>query len=257
MAVTQHNDQAQHATLGRRAVLGIGIGTGIAALLTGCSSPAPRHGRVGEPIPDSPGYRPLPRSGRSHRQPLPPPSTGSLAIIGRQIWATRGPIAARAERMGHIEFITVHHDGMSPFQSQLFDDAARRLEAIRNAHVNKGWADIGYHYAVDPAGRVWAARPEALQGAHVKDRNPRNLGIMVLGNYEQQSPTQAAIRSIDTLVASKMDEFRVPVNKVYTHREWAPTACPGRHLQSHMHVARAAGGSIRLVAESLRTSATA
>lgn len=257
MAVTHPNDPAHHPTLGRRAVIGIGIGTGIAALMTGCSSPAPRHGRVGDPIPDSPSYRPLPQSGRQPRPTVPPPSTGSLAIIGRQTWASRGPIAARADRMGHIEFITVHHDGMSPFNSLLFDDAARRLEAIRTAHVNKGWADIGYHYAIDPAGRVWAARPEALQGAHVKDKNPRNLGVLLLGNYEHQRPTEAAIRSIDTLVASKMDEFRVPVNKVYTHREWAPTACPGRHLQSHMQVARASGGSIRLVAESLRTSATA
>ncbi|MBZ0173103.1 MAG: peptidoglycan recognition protein family protein, partial [Phycisphaerales bacterium] len=83
-----------------------------------------------------------------------------------------------------------------------------------------------------------------LQGAHVKDHNPNNLGVVMLGNFENQRPTDAAIHSLDTLVTMKMDEFRLPVNDVYTHREWAPTACPGRHLQSHMQVARARGGVI-------------
>jgi hypothetical protein len=175
-------------------------------------------------------------------------------VVNRATWASQGPIMSRANRMGRVEYITVHHDGMNPFTSTLFEETSRRLESIRRAHVNQEWADIGYHFAVDPAGRVWEGRPESLQGAHVKDRNPRNLGIVVLGNFEKQRPTDAALRAIDMLVASKMDQYGVPVNKVMTHREWAATACPGRHLQSHMQAARDPGGSIRVALETLRTS---
>ncbi|USN99164.1 MAG: N-acetylmuramoyl-L-alanine amidase [Phycisphaeraceae bacterium] len=249
--MTHQDDQTGRPALGRRELLGIALGTGFAAglsaLLPGCST-STRHTRIGEPIPTSPIYRPLPgRSRIPDFEPAPQPTPG-VAIIGRRTWATQGPIVSRADNMGRISYITVHHDGMSPFTSTLFDDAARRIEAIRAAHVDKLWADIGYHYAIDPAGRIWAARPESLQGAHVKDHNPHNLGIVVLGNYEQQRPTDAAIRSIDNLVAMKMDENRVPVNRVFTHREWAPTACPGRHVQSYMLIARARGGAIHAAA---------
>ncbi len=254
MSVTHRDKQEMKSSLSRRDILGLALGAG-AAWLTGCGSTQTRLSHVGDPIPGSPVYRPLPSRRRlPHRgqAPTTPPTSG-LSVIGRRTWATHGPIVSRADRMGRVRYITVHHDGMSPFTSTLFDDAARRIEAIRHAHVAKGWADIGYHYAIDPAGRIWAARPEALQGAHVKNHNPNNLGVLMLGNFEKQRPTTAAKRTLDAFLTMKMDEFRVPVNKVYTHREWAPTACPGRHLQSHMQVARARGGAIR-TASAARTT---
>ncbi len=255
MSVTHRDNEEVNTALSRRDILGLALGAG-AAMLAGCGSTRTRLSHVGEPIPGSPVYRPLPGRRRfPHTAPVAPPAPSSpgLSVIGRRTWASRGPIVSRADRMGRVRYVTVHHDGMSPFTSTLYDDAARRIEAIRHAHVAKGWADIGYHYAIDPAGRVWAARPESLQGAHVKNHNPNNLGVVMLGNFEKQRPTRAAVRALDALVTMKMDEFRVPVNKVYTHREWAPTACPGRHLQSHMQVARARGGSIRAASASRTT----
>ena len=255
MSVTHRVNQNVKPALSRRDILGLALGAG-AAWLAGCGSTQPRLSHVGEPIPGSPVYRPLPgRRSIPHSIPTPPPEThpSGLSVIGRRTWASRGPIVSRADRMGRVRYITVHHDGMAPFTSTLYDDAARRIEAIRHAHVAKGWADIGYHYAIDPAGRIWAARPEALQGAHVKNHNPNNLGVVMLGNFERQRPSKAATRTLDAFVTMKMDAYRVPVNKVFTHREWAPTACPGRHLQSHMQIARARGGSIRTASASRTT----
>lgn len=253
MSVTHRDNQEVKSTLSRRDIIGLALSAG-AVWLAGCGSTQTRLSHVGDPIPGSPVYRPLPGRRRiPHTVPPPSAPPSGLSVIGRRTWATRGPIVSRADRMGRVRYLTVHHDGMSPFTSTLYDDAARRIEAIRHAHVAKGWADIGYHYAIDPAGRIWAARPEALQGAHVKNHNPNNLGIVMLGNFEKQRPSRAATRALDAIVTTKMDEFRVPVNKVYTHREWAPTACPGRHLQSHMQVARARGGSIRTASASRAT----
>lgn len=258
MGVIESHEQTGVSPVDRRRVLGLALGAGVAALLVGCGSTGARRSRVGDPIPDSPQYKPLPRGGTQPRPTQPPvASSGRLNIISRQTWAGAGPIESRANRMGRIEYITVHHDGMAPYTSSQFEDSARRLEAIRKAHVNNTWADIGYHYAIDPAGRIWAARPESIQGAHVKDRNPGNLGIVMLGNYESQRPTDAAIRSIDALVAAKMSEYRIPMNRVLTHREWAATACPGRHLQSHMQLARGNGGSIRVALAQLGAGALA
>lgn len=247
--------------IARRSMLGLVIGAGAAAVLTGCGSTPSRHGRIGEPIPSAPDYRPLTDADRKRvpmrrpsyrvpRETLPP----RVTILSRQTWSSSGPVLSRANRMGKIRSLTIHHDGMSPFTSTLYDDTARRLEAIRASHVNKGWADIGYHYAIDPAGRVWACRPESLQGAHVKDHNPGNIGILVLGNYEHHRPTAATKATLDSLIATQMDTRHLTINRVFTHREWASTACPGRHLQDHMVAARASGGHIQRVVATIASA---
>jgi len=232
----------------RRSILTLAVGVGATAFLAACGSSSRKTGRLGDPIPTSPDYRPLSSRGIARPTVRKPhyraPAPRGLTVLNRQTWSSRGPIVSRANRMGKIRSLTVHHDGMSPFQSTLFDDTARRIEAIRNSHVSKGWADIGYHYAIDPAGRAWECRPESLQGAHVKHYNPGNLGVVILGNYEEQRPTAATLAALNTLIASKIDRHHLAINRVYTHREWAPTACPGRHVQAHMQVARASGGAI-------------
>lgn len=245
------DDQSAIPPVDRRSILAFSVGVAATVFLGACGSSPSRRGSLGDPIPSSPDYRPIARGTREQvpiRRPLYNPPRGNLpqqiTVLNRQTWATRGPVLDRANRMGKIRSVTIHHDGMTPFTSMLYDDTARRLESIRNSHVNNGWADIGYHYAIDPAGRVWECRPESVQGAHVKDYNPGNLGILVLGNYEQQRPTAATTHTLDNLIAAKLEQHRVALNSVYTHREWARTACPGRHLQAHMQTARASGGPI-------------
>ncbi|MFG0284366.1 MAG: peptidoglycan recognition family protein [Phycisphaerales bacterium JB039] len=140
--------------------------------------------------------------------------------------------------------MTVHHDGMSPFYGTGAADAADRLEAIRRSHVGRGWADIGYHFAIDPQGTVWEGRPLNLQGAHVKDNNEQNIGIVVLGNFQEQAPTPAAAAAVDRFVAQVMRVYRVPLRSVYTHQELGPTVCPGYHMQRHMELARSMRGAL-------------
>lgn len=147
--------------------------------------------------------------------------------------------------MNGVARITVHHDGMDPVQLRSPDQVADRLELIRHVHVeNNTWADIGYHFVVDPQGRVWAARPLDLQGAHVRYENENNMGILVLGNFEMQSPTPAATAALDALLIEAAAVNRVPLNNIRTHREYNPTACPGASLQQHMNIARSARGRV-------------
>lgn len=165
-------------------------------------------------------------------------------VIARSSWTRQQPIQRLANPMGRITRITVHHDGMNAFTSTSQADAARRLEQIRSAHVGQGWADIGYHFAVDPAGRIWEARPMALQGAHVKDNNENNLGILVLGNFMETRPTSAATATLDGFLAQQMSRFGVGLSRVYTHQELKPTACPGTHLQRYMLDTRSRTGRL-------------
>ncbi|MEM1165523.1 MAG: peptidoglycan recognition family protein [Planctomycetota bacterium] len=178
--------------------------------------------------------------------PLPETSnTQSIVdVLPRTRWAKGDPIPSRMSRMHPITRITVHHDGMNAFTSTSVDAAARRIDNIRRGHVGRGWGDIGYHYVIDPAGRVWSGRPLGWQGAHVKDHNVANVGICVLGNYERQHPNSAQLAAVDRTISGLMTAHSVSPSRVYTHRELRPTACPGRSLQTHMNELRRSRGAL-------------
>jgi len=169
------------------------------------------------------------------------PSTG---VIARSAWAGGNPVPSRMDANRSISRITIHHDGMQPFTDTSHKAAARRLESIRRAHLGRKpqrFGDIGYHYAIDPAGRIWSCRPLSYQGAHVKGQNPGNLGIVVLGNYDKQSVNRAQQVALAAFLSAQSRQYRVPVSRIYTHQEMSPTACPGRSLQKYMVQARRNG----------------
>lgn len=142
------------------------------------------------------------------------------------------------DRMLPVQYVTVHHDGMDPFYGTDARSTAARLEAIRRAHRNKGWGDIGYHFAVDREGRVWEGRPLAWQGAHVKNHNEGNIGVVALGNFDRQTPTPAQLQALNRIVSHLLRRYNVPLARLKTHQEWSATACPGINLQRYMITAR-------------------
>ena len=231
--------------LSRRSLLLSGLSSA-ALLAVSCTSStrATRSSALPSPVwphERTPGPDPRPASRLD-------PSAGPLrrvSVIPRSNWTSAQTRLAETNPMAGIARITVHHDGMDPVSLGSPAEVAQRLERIRQVHVdNNGWADIGYHFAIDPAGRVWAARPLDRQGAHVRDQNEHNMGILVLGNFEVQSPTPAATAALDALLVEAALVNRVPLGNIRTHREWNPTACPGASLQDHMNRARSRGGRV-------------
>jgi hypothetical protein len=204
---------------------------GAAALLAGCGEQQTTTSLPG------PVWKPrdLPPEPRPSPAPLPAPN-GPPNVIARSRWSGGDPVASMMDRMTAIQWLTVHHDGMDPFFGGDEASSRGRLEAIRRAHRSKGWGDIGYHYAVDRSGRVWEARPIAWQGAHVKDCNPGNIGVVCLGNFDKQTPTQAQLTALNRHVTWLMKNYRVSMTHLRTHQEWptAATACPGVSLQRYM-----------------------
>lgn len=204
-------------------------------LLGGCSSQRVAAGDVPEPRwPEAGGP---PSTGRRW-EPLPPNEapSGNIGVIPRSDWARGAPVPRLMDRADRpYSKITLHHDGMpDPFYSTDRGAASARVERIRAAHRNRGFGDIGYHYLVDPAGRVWAGRDLSWQGAHVANQNPGNLGICVMGNYQIQQPNQAQLEAVERFVAAQMSQHRIRLADVKTHQERAPTECPGRSLQPRL-----------------------
>jgi len=170
-------------------------------------------------------------------------SDGPSAIqaLSRSSWAARGPVMARLNPMNGVNRITVHHEGWTPVWFTDKNTTAKRLDQIRRNHVDKGWADIGYHYIVDRAGRVWEGRNTRYQGAHVHEQNEHNIGVLVLGNFDTQRPSDAQMNALAKLLHELMGFYNVPLSRVYTHRELNSSTCPGRYLQARMVSLRNSG----------------
>jgi len=174
-----------------------------------------------------------------HPKPLLHPQ--SVMAIPRSQWAQSNPIQSRLRAMGAISKVTVHHEGGTPVW---FDDTgttAKRLESIRKSHLKRLKAgDIGYHLVIDRAGRVWQGRDLCYQGAHVRGHNPQNIGVMVLGNFDLQRPTDAQMASVQDTLTKLVHQYRIPMSGIYTHQELNITSCPGKALQRNMVALRSA-----------------
>jgi hypothetical protein len=225
-------------SLARRAFLLTGVG----AFLTACSASPRTATNLPGPVWD---VEPPPFPA-ADAPPAPSPtapatsaaSTRIPGVLARDAWAQGAPAPGLMKRLRSVRYITVHHDGMAPFSDPSREGAASRLESIRRAHRGSNWGDIGYHFAIDRGGRVWEGRALAYQGAHVKDHNEGNVGVVLLGNFDEQRPSAAQIEALREHVNRLMRVFHVSADRLRTHQEWAPTACPGRSLQRHMVEAR-------------------
>lgn len=245
--MSPQNTDVQHDSVSRRELLRL-TATASAALtltgLVGCAAGNTSYTNSNRlPSADFPGGRPIDRTGRPTEQTVYPTQeapattrpTSAVAAIGampRSRWTSVAPINGRVNPMNGINRLTMHHEGSLPFTATSQTATAQRIQQVRAAHVNdRNWGDIGYHFIVDRTGTIWEARPIQYQGAHVSQNNENNLGIMCLGNFEQQQPTQAQLSALAGAVQRLVALYRIPHDRVYTHRELKPTACPGRHLQ--------------------------
>lgn len=204
---------------------------------------APSHIPKETTIRRVPSSTPVPQQTRRVvvRQPEPKPVTPvtPTAVISRAHWTNTGAVTSHINAMRGINRITVHHEGWVPVHFSDQSTTAARLKKIQRVHIeDRGWADIGYHYIIDRAGRVWEGRDIRYQGAHVRNNNPHNIGIMVLGNFDKQQPSAAQVNALVATLRNMVKTYRIPVRNVKTHQELNPTACPGKSLQARMNAIR-------------------
>jgi len=133
--------------------------------------------------------------------------------------------------------ITVHHSAEAepaPLDGSA-ESSAAALRLIQRSHL-KGktppWGDIGYHYLIDPEGRVFQGRDLVWQGAHAKgDNNVQNIGICLLGNFDDEHPTEAALESLRKLLDELRRTYKIARSEVHKHAEFRNTDCPGKFLR--------------------------
>ena len=127
------------------------------------------------------------------------------------------------------KYIIIHHSAT---------DAGSSLQFHRH-HQEKGWDSIGYHFVIDngksgkPDGFI-EITPRWLKqqhGAHCKasDMNSVGIGICLVGNFNQDTVTQAQMDSLVSLVQELGQYYNISKNNVLGHRHvhGSQTDCPG------------------------------
>jgi len=162
------------------------------------------------------------------------PAPKSPPILPRSAWNARRT-RANFDRMTPIWRITVHHTA-TRLPGNTASVAADAINAFQRQHQEQeGWADIGYHFLIDPSGRIWEGRPLTYQGAHAgsPELNVGNIGIALIGDFTVQQPSAAQKKALVDLLDSLCAKYNVEHGRVYTHQEIRDTSteCPGPALQ--------------------------
>jgi hypothetical protein len=163
-----------------------------------------------------------------------------LVIVKRAQWKAK---SGRTERLtalkGAWSRITVHHsdEDRSRQTGGTLEESEEVVRAIQKFHMedpDHGWGDIGYHFLIDSAGRIFEGRELQWQGAHAGGsggiNNLQNIGICMLGDFKKRSPTAAALNSLQLLIDSLRDQYKIPTSRVYPHKHFVTTECPGPSL---------------------------
>lgn len=163
-----------------------------------------------------------------------------ISFCPRSAWTRQAPLYSRLDPADAYYRITVHHEGNKANYNRALPDVAGALRLDLAAHRRRGYGDIAYHFMIDYSGRVWEGRSLNYQGAHVSSRNPGNIGLALLGNFELQKPSEAQKAALVKLVAELRQFYGIGRRRVYGHRDLDSTLCPGRQLYKFMPALKSA-----------------
>jgi N-acetylmuramoyl-L-alanine amidase-like protein len=189
-----------------------------------------------------------------------PPRTTSMAgsplIVPRLGWSANERIRRAPPRYApSLRLALVHHTAGSNSYGR--SQSAAIVRAIEIYHVlGNGWNDIGYNFLVDKYGQVFEGRYGGIDrnvvGAHAQGFNTGSVGVALLGTYTRAAAPPAALRSLEALLAWRLDLAHVDPRSALTylsggnprfgagvpvflravsgHRDTGYTSCPGNAL---------------------------
>jgi hypothetical protein len=89
------------------------------------------------------------------------------------------------------DLISIHHtvtgSGFDKGEGIPADKERSIVESIESAHVSVArFSDIGFHFLIGPSGDVYEGRRLDIQGAHTFKLNGKNVGVALIGCYDEK-----------------------------------------------------------------------
>jgi hypothetical protein len=190
---------------------------------------------------------------RAAPTPTPLPSATLIVppqpiIVSRKAWGARDPDHTAPNEYGYAD--SPLENGWRVYPGELSEvyntvvihhtahahDTVETMQDIQNLHMNRnGWADIGYHYGIDPNGNIYEGRDIGVRGSSVSGYNTGLIGVVLMGNFEVDQPTEAQIASAQALVDWLAALYRL--SHLAGHSEFnGNTVCPGENLNTQLDI---------------------
>lgn len=137
------------------------------------------------------------------------------------------------------KYIVIHHSASD----------SGNAASIGKYHKNeRGWVNgLGYHFLIGngngsmdgqiEVGNRW---DDQIDGAHAGNDvyNKQGVGICLIGNFENDYPTNSQISSLLYLINYLQERCNIHKDNVITHRTFRETVCPGKHFPYNNVMAR-------------------
>lgn len=177
-------------------------------------------------------------------------------ICNRDCWCPTGNCPTDPTPVSTtVTHIIVHHSAANTRSA----DFPAVVRSYWDFHVNaRGWDDIGYNWLIDANGVIYEGRGEERLGAHFSCMNEKTVGICLIGNFENERPTPAALAALQDFVAWEAHKGAIDVSKqgyhassqlelefMAGHRDGgasllacSSTVCPGDSLYEELPILR-------------------
>lgn len=166
--------------------------------------------------------------------------------IGAKEWREGLPEPTKGREETDVHHLIVHHS---------FVVSADPVQQIRNIYLyhtqDNGWDDIGYNFLIDDKGIIYQGRDnenieetDNVRGAHFCGKNSNTMGICLLGDFTNNTPTFDALKSLEHLLTWKSYKENIDpkdftphpnnssplLENIAGHRDGCNTLCPGQAL---------------------------
>jgi hypothetical protein len=156
-------------------------------------------------------------------------SVGSVGSYGSEMHDLRGKLPIHSTKVyptrdiSEVKGIVFHHTATR----------SQTLKSISDFHVNgRGWPAIAYHIAIGYDGKVYLLHDLTTASYHTAGRNRGNIGIALVGNYQDREMTPEMKASV--LMVLEWIESDINIQHIWLHRDAGKTECPGRYAIEYL-----------------------
>lgn len=164
-------------------------------------------------------------------------------IYSCSAWGARPPSSPITVLDSRPNKVIVHHTAGSNSTDFSLSHAFALARGIQNYHMDhNGWIDSGQQFTISRGGYILEGRHRSLEvltggtrhvvGAHTSGQNSSAVGIENEGTYITASPTTALWNSLVNQVAYICQKYAISPARIYGHRDYNNTECPGDRLYS-------------------------
>lgn len=129
------------------------------------------------------------------------------------------------------KYVVIHHSASVSGNASTFDKLHREV---------RGWdRGLGYHFVIgngngsaDGNIEIGGRWKKQIDGAHagIKEYNQYGIGICLVGNFQNQTPSDKQLSSLISLINYFQERYHIPAENVILHRHIKETACPGTNF---------------------------